>query len=117
MTKRGWVLFLAMCFIWGIPYLLIRVAVRDLSPADLVFARTAIAAAILVPIAAWRGALGGLRGHWKWVLAYTGVELTIPWLLLSTQRSTSPARSRVCSWPECHWSASPSPARWDCRRR
>jgi drug/metabolite transporter (DMT)-like permease len=82
-SKRGWVLFVAMCVIWGVPYLLIRVAVRDLSPADLVFGRTAIAAAILVPIAAWRGVLGGLRGHWRWVLIYTGVELTIPWLLLS----------------------------------
>ena len=84
MTRRGWVLFVAMCLIWGVPYLLIRVAVRELSPADLVFARTAIAAVILVPIAAWRGVLGGLRGHWRWVLAYTAVELTIPWLLLSS---------------------------------
>ncbi|HVV76238.1 MAG TPA: EamA family transporter [Mycobacteriales bacterium] len=83
MSKRGWVLFVAMCLIWGLPYLLIRIAVRDLSPADLVFARTGIAALLLVPIAARRGVLGGLRGHWKWVLTYTAVELTIPWLLLS----------------------------------
>ncbi|HVT21157.1 MAG TPA: DMT family transporter [Mycobacteriales bacterium] len=84
MTKRGWALFVAMCLIWGVPYLLIRVAVRDLSPADLVFARTAIAAVILVPVAAWRGVLGGLRGHWPWLLAYTAVELTVPWFLLSS---------------------------------
>ncbi|HWC34357.1 MAG TPA: EamA family transporter [Mycobacteriales bacterium] len=84
MTRRGWVLFVSMCLIWGLPYLLIRIAVRDLSPADLVFARTAIGAVLLVPIAAWRGVLGGLRGHWRWVIAYTGVELTIPWLLLSS---------------------------------
>jgi drug/metabolite transporter (DMT)-like permease len=83
-TRRGWVLFVAMCFIWGLPYLLIRIAVRDLSPADLVFARTGIGAALLLPIAAWRGVLGGLRGHWRWVLLYTAVELTIPWLLLSS---------------------------------
>jgi drug/metabolite transporter (DMT)-like permease len=78
------VLFVSMCLIWGVPYLLIRVAVRDLSPADLVFARTAIAAILLVPVAARRGVLGGLRGHWGWVLAYTGAELTLPWLLLSS---------------------------------
>jgi drug/metabolite transporter (DMT)-like permease len=83
MSRRGWVLFVAMCFIWGVPYLLIRVAVRDLNAADLVFARTAIAALLLVPVAAWRGALRGLRGHWRWVLAYTGLEITGPWLLLS----------------------------------
>src|SRR5262249_17377502 len=84
MSRRGWVLFVAMCVIWGLPYLLIRIAVRDLSPADLVFARTAIGALLLIPIAGWRGVLGGLRGHWKWLLAYTAVELMIPWLLLSS---------------------------------
>lgn len=84
MTRRGAVLFAAMCVIWGVPYLLIRVAVRDLSPADLVFARTAIGAVLLIPVAAWRGVLGGLRGRWRWVLAYTAVELAIPWLLLSS---------------------------------
>jgi drug/metabolite transporter (DMT)-like permease len=73
-----------MCLIWGLPYLLIRIAVRDLSPADLVFARTAIGAILLLPIAAWRGVLGGLRGHWRWVLLYTAVELMVPWLLLSS---------------------------------
>ncbi len=43
-----------MCVVWGIPYLLIKVAVEDLSPAMLVLGRTAIAAAILLPIAAAR---------------------------------------------------------------
>ena len=32
MSRRGWTLFLAMAVIWGIPYLLIRVAVRQLAP-------------------------------------------------------------------------------------
>ena len=48
-------MFVAMCVIWGVPYLLIRVAVRDLSPTSVVFARTTIGALILMPIAAWRG--------------------------------------------------------------
>ena len=39
MSRRGWALFIAMCLIWGIPYLLIKVAVSDLSPAALVFLR------------------------------------------------------------------------------
>ena len=30
MSRRGWLLFLVLCLIWGIPYLLIRVAVREL---------------------------------------------------------------------------------------
>jgi drug/metabolite transporter (DMT)-like permease len=53
-----------MCVIWGIPYLMIRVAVRELTPATLVFGRTALAALILLPIAAGRRELGALRPYW-----------------------------------------------------
>jgi drug/metabolite transporter (DMT)-like permease len=84
MSRRSWVLFVAMCVIWGLPYLLIRIAVRDLDPAAVVFARTAIGALLLLPIAIWRGTLPGLRGYWRWLLVYTLVELTIPWLLLTS---------------------------------
>jgi len=73
-----------MCVIWGIPYLLIRVAVRDFDPAAVVFGRTAIGALLLTPIAVWRGQLRSLRGHWLWLLAYTGFELTMPWYLLTS---------------------------------
>jgi drug/metabolite transporter (DMT)-like permease len=83
-TRRSWVLFSAMCVIWGIPYLLIRVAVRELDPAAVVFARTAIGALLLTPIAIWRRQLGALRGHWGWLLVYTGFELTMPWYLLTS---------------------------------
>jgi drug/metabolite transporter (DMT)-like permease len=83
MTRRGWVLFAAMAFLWGIPYLLIKVAVADLSPITLVFLRTGIAAILLIPLAASRGALRPLLPYWKAVLAYTVVEVTAPWLLLS----------------------------------
>jgi drug/metabolite transporter (DMT)-like permease len=84
MTRRSWVLFGAMCLIWGLPYLLIRVAVRDLSPATVVFARTVIAAVLLAPVAIWRGMLPSLRGHWRWLLIFTVVELTVPWFLLTS---------------------------------
>jgi drug/metabolite transporter (DMT)-like permease len=84
MTRRAWVLFAAMGLLWGIPYLLIKVAVADLSPVTLVFLRTAIAALLLVPLAAARGTLRPLLPYWKAVLAYTVVEVTVPWLLLSS---------------------------------
>jgi drug/metabolite transporter (DMT)-like permease len=69
--------------IWGIPYLLIRVAVEELSPAALVFWRTAPAALLLAPFAFRRGALGMLLARWRWVTAYTLIEIAVPWLLLS----------------------------------
>jgi drug/metabolite transporter (DMT)-like permease len=83
MSRQNWLLFSAMCVIWGIPYLLIRIAVRDLSPADLVFARTGIAALLLLPIAWWRDELRPVLAKWRPLVAYTVVELAIPWLLLS----------------------------------
>ena len=83
MTRRGWALFAVMGVVWGIPYLLIKVAVADVSPPTLVFVRTLVGAAILVPIAGWRGDLAPLRQHWRWLLAYTVIEVAIPWLMLS----------------------------------
>lgn len=72
-----------MGIVWGIPYLLIKVAVGQLSPPTLVFMRTLIGGALLVPVAAARGDLRPLARHWRVVLVYTGVEVAGPWLLLS----------------------------------
>ena len=83
MTRRGATLFAAMCVIWGIPYLLIRVAVRELTPVTLVFGRTLIAALILLPLALWRSELHGLTRRALPLLAFTVIEIVIPWLLLS----------------------------------
>jgi drug/metabolite transporter (DMT)-like permease len=84
MSRRTWVLFGAMCVIWGIPYLLIRVAVRELTPATLVFGRTLLGAAILLPFAAARGELRGLWRH-RWpLLAFAAIEIAAPWFLLGS---------------------------------
>ena len=72
-----------MGFVWGVPYLLIKVAVADLTPISLVLLRTAIGALLLVPLAAMRGSLRPLLAHWKMIVAFTLVEVTVPWLLLS----------------------------------
>jgi drug/metabolite transporter (DMT)-like permease len=71
-----------MCVIWGIPYLMIRVAVRELAPVTMVFLRTGIAAALLLPLAARRRELRPLLARWRPLLAYTAVEVALPWLLL-----------------------------------
>ncbi len=65
MTRRGWALFAAMAVIWGIPYLLIKIAVGELTPAGLVLLRTAVGAALLLPIAAARGWLTPLLPYWR----------------------------------------------------
>jgi drug/metabolite transporter (DMT)-like permease len=84
MTRRGLVLFGLMSIIWGIPYLFIRVAVAEITPATLVLARTAIAAAILLPIALARVDLRPVLGRWRWVVAFAAVEIAIPWVALGS---------------------------------
>jgi drug/metabolite transporter (DMT)-like permease len=91
MSRRGLALFALMGVVWGIPYLLIKVAVTDLSPPTLVFVRTLIGAAILVPLAWRRGDLAPLRRHWKIVVVYTIVEVAAPWLLLSHAEQRLPS--------------------------
>jgi len=83
-TRRGLLLFVAMSLIWGIPYLLIRVAVSELSPATLVFARAAIGAVMLMPIVLARGGLKDIGGRWVALIAFAVAEVGLPWLALSS---------------------------------
>jgi drug/metabolite transporter (DMT)-like permease len=83
MSRRTWAVFAAMCLIWGIPYLLIRVAVRDVAPGTLVFLRTAVGGLALAPFAVRRGGFGAVLPRWRPVLAFAIVEMAIPWLALS----------------------------------
>jgi drug/metabolite transporter (DMT)-like permease len=90
-SRRGWVLFISLCLIWGMPYLMVRVAVRELEPSTLVFFRTLLAAATLTPFALRQGGLRSLLKFWPWILAFTLLEMSLPWLLIATaeQRLTS----------------------------
>jgi drug/metabolite transporter (DMT)-like permease len=82
MSKRGWALFLTMSVIWGVPYLLIRIAVEDVDPLVVAFGRTLIGALILLPIALHTRALVPALRRWKPLLLYTAGEISAPWLLL-----------------------------------
>lgn len=83
MSRRGWTLFLAMCVIWGLPYLFIRIAVEEISPGALVFLRTGIGAAVLLPIALLRGHVRPVLARWQPLLLFAVVEIMVPWMLLS----------------------------------
>jgi drug/metabolite transporter (DMT)-like permease len=91
MSRRGWALFAAVSVLWGIPYMLIKVAVGDLDPAVLVFFRTAIGAVVLVPVAAGRRQLRPVLAAWRPLVVYTVVELAIPWVLLSDAERRLPS--------------------------
>ena len=87
MSRRGWFLFILVGFLWGIPYLFIKVAVdpdNGFSPAIVVCLRTAIGAAILIPFAIKQKQLiPAIRGI-KYVSLYALLEMIGPWILIGT---------------------------------
>jgi drug/metabolite transporter (DMT)-like permease len=96
LSRRGTALFVAMGIIWGIPYLLIKVADGAVAVPVLVWSRIVIGAAILIPVALAQGALRAdqralLRRNWPWIVAYALIEIIIPWALLSAAERTLPS--------------------------
>ena len=75
-------LFGLMALLWGIPYLLIKIADGGVSVWVLVFARTSIGALALLPFAVRRGQLVILRRHWLPLLGFAASEILLPWFLL-----------------------------------
>ncbi|HTT59606.1 MAG TPA: DMT family transporter [Acidimicrobiales bacterium] len=84
MSKRGWMLFLLMAIIWGIPYLLIRVAVRQLDPGVVVFLRTGPASLLLVPLVSIQRQWSAVVRNLGWIVVFGVVEFGVPWFLMST---------------------------------
>lgn len=82
-SRRGFVLFIAVGLIWGLPYLLIKIAVESIEPAFVVFVRVALGAAILLPIALARRQLRPLKAVWRWVVVFALVEITFPFIALT----------------------------------
>ncbi len=73
-----------MAVIWGLPYLLIRVAVRQLDPGVLVLARTGPAAALLAPLVAVRRQWAVLARNLSWIAVFGVVEFGVPWYFMAT---------------------------------
>ncbi len=102
MSRRGWVLFGLMSVIWGMPYLFIKVADGGVAVPVLVFSRVTIAAALLLPLALRGRQFAGLWRHWRWLMLFAGVEMIVPWALLSNaerQLSSSMTGLLIASVP------------------
>ena len=130
MNRRSAALFASMCLIWGIPYLLIRVAVRDFAPGTLAFLRTAIGGLALLPFAPHAGGFAPVRRPGRPPLAFPTppsalprflpVPASTPAVLQSVRHTASPSRrslspgpappSRVAD-PSGTGGAAPSPSR------
>ncbi|MCS3844256.1 DMT family transporter [Microbacterium sp. AK031] len=90
-TRRGWMLFAVMAFVWGITYLFIKEAVHSFSPPAVVAGRTLLGGLVLLPFAIRSGALKAVWKHWPWVLAFGLVEMAGPFLLLSHAETQLPS--------------------------
>jgi drug/metabolite transporter (DMT)-like permease len=91
MTARAWALFGLVSFLWGTPFLLIRIALAELSPAWLVFLRLALATAVLLPVALRGGRFRALRGSAARVVGLAVVEMVAPVLLISAGQRSIPS--------------------------
>ena len=83
MSHRAWMLFALLGFMWGVPYLMIKVAVAEVSVPFLVFARAVVGAAVLFPIGLRRSGFARLRAHWIPLAIFALVEMIVPWGLLA----------------------------------
>ena len=85
MVKSSWFNFSLVGILWGVPYLLIRVAVApgQFSPAFVVFSRVVIGGGVLIVYSALRGTLIPAFKSLGWIALYALIELVGPWGLLS----------------------------------
>ena len=69
--------------LWGASYMFIKIGLRDLSPEMVVFARTALAALVLLPLALSRGAFRGVAERLPQVFVLAAVQVAGPFLLIA----------------------------------
>jgi drug/metabolite transporter (DMT)-like permease len=70
--------------LWGSSYMFIKIALDDdLSTGAIVCVRTALGAAVLLPIAAHRAGLRPLRDRAPWVLVVALLQVVVPFLLIT----------------------------------
>ncbi len=73
--------------IWGVSYVLIKVAVEDIEPAPLMATRALFAGLLLLPYLAvtmgWRSAAVALRTHWRAAVLLGALNAAIPFWLVA----------------------------------
>ena len=83
MDRRNWILLLALAALWGASYLFIKIGLDDLSPAGIVFTRTALAALVLLPFAIKRGGMSPLWRRAPAIAVLAAIQVAGPFLLIS----------------------------------
>src|SRR3954471_19111767 len=81
----------ALAALWGASYLFIKIALDDLSPVALVFARTALGALVPAPVALRRGAFAAARRHLGTLALIAVVQIAGPFLLIAAGEQSIPS--------------------------
>jgi drug/metabolite transporter (DMT)-like permease len=81
--RRNWILLLLLAALWGASYLFIKIGLDDLSPAGVVFTRTALAALVLMPFAIRSGGMAPLWRRAPALFALAAIQVAGPFLLIS----------------------------------
>src|SRR5205085_9897325 len=82
-TRRNSILLLVLAALWGASYLFIKIGLDDLSPAGVVFSRTALASLVLLPFAVGTGGLARIWRKAPLVFALAAMQVAGPFLLIS----------------------------------
>jgi drug/metabolite transporter (DMT)-like permease len=83
MSRRSWILFALVGCIWGLPYLFIKIALRELTPETMILFRSVLGGVALLPFALRERRFDLIKRYWKGLLIYSIVEMVIPWYLLA----------------------------------
>jgi drug/metabolite transporter (DMT)-like permease len=83
LSKVGWSRFALVGLLWGTPYLFIKIAVEEISPATIIFFRVLIGSLVLLPLALSKKTIAIPRKYWHIVMIYTVAELIGPWYLIT----------------------------------
>ena len=83
MERRALILLLILAALWGSSYMFIKIGLEDLSPAGVVFARTVLAALVLLPFALRRDAFRGLRPLLPLAVVLAAIQVAGPFMLIS----------------------------------
>ena len=83
MNRRAWVELNLLAALWGAVYIFTDIALRVLSPAQVVFSRVLLAAIVLTPIAVYKRAFTRiLEKKWRTIVTVLA-QVTMPILLLT----------------------------------
>lgn len=96
MAVRHLPLFALVAVLWGIPYLLIAIALTGFDAPFVAWARVALAAVVLVAVVGPRSLVRSLRGRLLALLGFAVVQFTVPLVLIAEAERTVPSSLVGC---------------------